>query len=234
VGFNGLFPKGESIMCTIYGYLYSARESITSPFPEFSSEVAEEGFKTLLQLKKELSSDEIFASDEEYNLILLYTQKILFSHFWDFEHNIQDYVMSPFPGRKKGISGSCIGGYLLGINKYISDEKIKAAAVVLEYFTSAEFQKEFVIKYYQSYSGMNKLYDDEEVCSYVDCKLIKSIQGIERPSAVIDNYESYSNKITNIISEFLYNGKPVTDTLREIDDFTKINYYSIKDSFLSF
>ena len=165
---------------------------------------------------------------------MLYTQKVLFSHFWDFEHNIQNYVISPFPGRKKGISGSCIGGYLLGINKYISDERKKAAAVVLKYFTSAEFQKKFVIKYYQSYSGMNILYDDEEVCSYVDCKLIKNIQGIERPSAIVDNYESYSNKITNLIFEFLYNGKSVTETLREIDDFTKISYYYIKYSFLNF
>jgi len=43
-------------MCTIYGFLYSARESIASPFPEFSSKVAEEGFNTLLKMKKELSS----------------------------------------------------------------------------------------------------------------------------------------------------------------------------------
>jgi len=43
-------------MCTIYGFLYSSRDNITSPFPELTSKSVEEGLNTLLKFKNELSS----------------------------------------------------------------------------------------------------------------------------------------------------------------------------------
>jgi len=180
-----------------------------------------------------VSIDEVYSSDEEYNYLMLYNQNILFSSFWDIDHNITNYKMSPFPGRIKGVNGSCVGGYLMGINKYIDDEKKRAAAEVITFFTSEYIQKEIILKKYQSFSGLFKLYDDKKVCTFTYCELIKSLQSIERPSSIINNYESYSNRFTSLVSDFLYHGKSTSSTMKELDDIIKIHYYSIKESYLS-
>jgi len=188
-----------------------------------------------LKLKKNIISvfkDEIFKIEEEYNIIMLYSESVLFSNFWDFDHNVPNYYMTPLPGKTEEVNGSIIGGYLFGINSYISDEKKAASAEVIKFLTSEYVQKEIILKYFRSYSGLFKLYDDEEVCSYTDCELIKNIQGIERPSSLIDNYEDYSSKYTTLISEFLFNNKPIKEVLSEIEDITKIYYFSIKTSTL--
>jgi len=161
---------------------------------------------------------------------MLNNESILFSNFWDFDHNVPNYYMTPLPGKTEEVNGSIIGGYLFGINSYISDEKKAASAEVIKFLTSEYVQKEIILKYFRSYSGLFKLYDDEEVCSYTDCELIKNIQGIERPSSLIDNYEDYSSKYTTLISEFLFNNKPIKEVLREIEDITKIYYFSVKTS----
>ncbi|OUM66702.1 hypothetical protein PIROE2DRAFT_6017 [Piromyces sp. E2] len=142
---------------------------------------------------------------------MLYSQSILFSNFWDFEHNVPNYYMSPLPGKTEDVNGSCLGGYLLGINNYISTEKKIAAAEIIKFLTSEYIQKEIILKSFKSYSGFFKLYDDPEVCSYTDCETIKNIQGIERPSSVIDNYEYYSSKYTDLISKFLFHNKPINE-----------------------
>jgi len=174
--------------------------------------------------------DDIFGIEEEYNILMLYSESVLFSNFWDFEHNVPNYNMTALPGKTEEVNGSCLGGYLLGINSYISDEKKAASAEVIKFLTSEYVQKEIILKYFRSYSGLSKLYDDEKVCTYTDCETIKRIQGIERPSSLIDNYEDYSIKYTNLISEFLFRGKPIEEVLSEIEDITKIYYFSIKSS----
>ncbi|OUM66701.1 hypothetical protein PIROE2DRAFT_6016 [Piromyces sp. E2] len=217
-------------MCSAYSFLYSYRDSKESPIPYINSKTAEEAFNKLLQIKTEISNDEIFKIDEEYNIKMLTEETILFSNFWDFEHNIPNYYMSPPPGKNEDVNGSCLGGYLLGINNYISNDRKLASAEIIKFLTSEYVQKEIILKYFKSFSGLFKLYDDPEICSYTDCELIKTIQGIERPSSVIDNYEYYSNKYTDLIAEFLFNNKSINEVLSEIEDITKIYDFSITSS----
>jgi len=161
---------------------------------------------------------------------MLYSETVIFSNFWDFEHNVPNYNMTKLPGKTDDVNGSIIGGYLLGINNYISNEKKLAAAGVVKFLTSEYVQKEIILKQFRNFSGLFKLYDDEEVCSYTDCEMIKSIQGIERPSTLIDNYEDYSSKYTNLLAEFLFDHKPIKEVLSEIEDITRIYFYSMKSS----
>jgi len=175
---------------------------------------------------------EIYASAEDYNILLLNTGKIIFANFWDIDHNIKNYQMSVIPGKKKGINGSCIGGFLIGMNKFISDEKKEAAAEVIRHLTSESVQKSIIIKYFHAFSGLSKLYEEKETCIEFECGLAKKIQGIERPSSLISDYNMYSRKMIDLISNFLYNNKPASETLEEMDKlFSK---YGPNDSSLSF
>ncbi|OUM66699.1 hypothetical protein PIROE2DRAFT_6014 [Piromyces sp. E2] len=217
-------------MASIYSLLYSYRDTKESKLPEFTSKNAVDALNKILEIKNELSTDDIFMTDEYYNSILLYNGNIIFSHFWDLDYHIPNYVISPLPGKYENVSGSCYGGYILGINNYITNEKKSASIDVLKFLTSEYIQKEIIIKKFETISGMHKLYDDKDVCSYVNCKLIKGLQGIERPSSLFENYNYYSTKITNLFSQFLYHGKSVQTVLREIDDITKIYDYTYTSS----
>jgi len=232
VGYNGYFPKTESSMCTLYSHLYSFRDEKDSPMPEYKSKNAIDGLNKLLEMKEKISSAEIYASAEDYNILLLNTGKILFANFWDIDHHIKNYQMSVIPGKKKGINGSCIGGFLIGMNKYISDEKKEAAATVIQHLTSESVQKSIIIKYFHAFSGLSKLYEEKDTCVEFECGLAKKVQGIERPSSLISDYNMYSRKMIDLIFNFLYNNKPVTETLDEMEKlFSK---YGPNDSSLSF
>ncbi len=72
----------------------------------------------------------------------LFNEKILFAKFWNLGEFIgSTYVKVPLPGNHEGISASTFTGQYLGINKYISEEKANAAAIVLQFLASKEFQK---------------------------------------------------------------------------------------------
>jgi len=82
-----------------------------------------------------------------YNLNLLLEGKALFVKFWTLTYNILNtipYTVSLLPGLNKGVSGSTIAGYNIGIIKDIVPEKKKAAITALMYMTSKEFQKKIL------------------------------------------------------------------------------------------
>ncbi|ORX81925.1 hypothetical protein BCR32DRAFT_299089, partial [Anaeromyces robustus] len=87
-------------------------------------------------------------------------------------------------------------------------------------------QKNVVIKKYFTYSALNSLYNDEEVCEILDCDLIKSVQGINRP--IVENYNDYSSKVINFFSDFLDDKMTAKELLTNIDDITRIYFFSIK------
>jgi len=77
-------------------------------------------------------------------------------------------------------------------------------------------------------SAVSEIYNDEEVCSYVDCEFFKSIQPISRPTNKYHDYPKYSETIRKYTYEFLYGNKTSNEVLKEIDDITRIYYISIK------
>ncbi|ORX80973.1 hypothetical protein BCR32DRAFT_268565 [Anaeromyces robustus] len=70
IAYNGLFNDSESGFCSIYEFIYSYRNSVDSPFPEFSSNEAINALEMIKRLKNEIASDD-------------YAEKIKF-HFFNF------------------------------------------------------------------------------------------------------------------------------------------------------
>jgi len=129
----------ENGICSIYEFIYSCRDTPEDPFPEINSETSKKALNLLKRIKNELSSDDIFKQGFMYNLNLLLEGKALFVKFWTLTYNILNlipYSMSLLPGLNKGVSGSTVAGYNIGITKNIAPEKIDAAITALRYMTS--------------------------------------------------------------------------------------------------
>ena len=131
------------------------------------------------------------------------------------------YYISPLPGLKEGINASCISGYNLIINNYISEEKKIASGKIIDFFLSKDIQKRNLIKY-GKYSAMDNIYEDQELCQNIDCKLFKSLQLIERPTHLPIDYDTYSFKFRIYLFEFFYNHAPIKDMLQKIEDIAAI------------
>ncbi|KAG4091624.1 hypothetical protein H8356DRAFT_1313100 [Neocallimastix lanati (nom. inval.)] len=132
-------------------------------------------------------------------------------------------------GKKEGISGSTIGGTNIGINNSIPTNRKKLAVDALQYMTSLKVQKKLMLNG-KLLSAINSLYDDPEVCQIIDCKLIKNIQPIARPSNITNNYDDYSMKFRKLMEEFLYENKSASETLMNIDNIVRIHHISIHSS----
>jgi len=84
-------------------------------------------------------------------------------------------------------------------------------------------------------TGVNSLYEDEEVCKVVDCKLFTSFQMIARPTSDVDNYNKYSKEFRDGIYSYLYGNNTIEEALEESSKVIK-NYNisgSIKTATLS-
>ncbi len=126
------------------------------------------------------------------------------------------YFKAPLPGNHEGISASTFTGQYLGINKYISEEKANAAAIVLQFLASKEFQKKVILENdHIYYSAIPSLYDDEEICSVVDCDLMKNIQPVLMP--IREDYDSFSNNIRHSIYKYLYEEASVNEAINNIN-----------------
>ncbi|OUM62402.1 hypothetical protein PIROE2DRAFT_11309 [Piromyces sp. E2] len=138
------------------------------------------------------------------------------------------YKITPLPGDKEGISGSCIGGYNLGISVYSDSEYRNASIEAFKYITSKEIQRKYVLENGIG-SAISDLYDEEGICEKVDCQFYKNVQPIGRYfNNINSNYDSYSERYRNYMYEFLYNNKSAEEVLEKIEDIYKIHYVSIK------
>lgn len=161
----------------------------------------------------------------------LFSGEAIFLNYWLLNPNHPFYDISILPGEKEGISTSCIGGYNIGINKYSSKEKQKAALEILKFITSKDIQKEYSTNF-GVYSGISSLYDDEEVCNIMNCELYKSLQPLPRPTIDNENYDEYSFFFRNYIYEYIFGNATVDEALNNIINLRKIYSISLntKDS----
>eukprot|EP00833_Pecoramyces_ruminatium_P001582 jgi/Orpsp1_1/1175614/evm.model.c7180000054534.1 len=219
--------------CSIYEFIYSCRNSKDSDFPEIISNETENALKLMKHVKEELDIDSPFQYSNFNSVTNLYDKKTIFSKFWNRPY-FSFYSKSILPGLKEGISGSTIGGYNIGINKYIKNENIIGALDILKFMTSRDIQRKIVVEM-KSYSAITSLYNEEEVCKVIDCELYKNIQHISRPTSNYYDYNLYSMKFRNYIYEFLFGNKEASKVLKNIDDITKIYYIPIsKESNIGF
>ncbi|KAG4085823.1 periplasmic binding protein-like II [Neocallimastix lanati (nom. inval.)] len=224
IGYNGEFTDDENGSNSIYEFINTFRDSPYDFFPGFRSRNAYEALVNLKIIKQEISSDEIFRSNKIFTLEKLYTGRVLFAKFENVVEEIFDsvYYKAPLPGKLNGVSGSFVYGKYLGIPNNISEEKKKAAAIVLSYLTSYEMQKKMSITYKQNfYSPIKYLYDDEEVCTNVDCGLMKMIQPVFMP--IREDYDSFAKNLRESIYDYLYNGATVEQALSNIEKYIELN-----------
>ncbi|KAL6633006.1 periplasmic binding protein-like II [Neocallimastix californiae] len=234
-GYNGLFPTNfdglTSSMCSAYQYIYSNRENKNSTFPEINSEIVIKSLNKLKEIKEKLSSDELFKLNEDETIKILMEEKnLLFATFWDsvLPKDFNLYIKSILPGRIDGISGSCLGGYNLGISDYIDEEHKKASIEVFKFIFSKEFQRDYIIKKYHQYSGIMELYKENETCSNFECDILTNLQFIERPIEM-KNYEEYELKFLEYFYKFLYYGKDIEKMVQKIEEITKFYYLKLKN-----
>jgi len=136
------------------------------------------------------------------------------------------YKRTPLPGWKKGISAAIVGGTNVSINLYSDEEKKKAAIEVVKFIISREELKKLVMEN-NILTGIMDLYDDEEVCSKIDCDLFKKVQMTTRYHYERKDYDDYASKIKGYFFEYLFGNKSVSEVLTKVNDITKIYTISL-------
>ncbi|OUM68442.1 hypothetical protein PIROE2DRAFT_3900, partial [Piromyces sp. E2] len=221
-----LKTNSEYGSCSIYQFIYSFKESIDSPFPEFSSQEAIEALEMLKKIKCELSLE--YESQERYTIQKLMNGEALFLNYWVYPMHSSVYKTSAHPGYKEGISGSITKFFNVGISKYIKSERKTAALEVLKHIISKEVQIKFTEKRVIM-PGATSLYYDEVACKSLDCEIYNTLQYIRRPTEKMSNYDHCSDQYRKYIYEFLYGNNTVTasEALQNVEDLTKIYYISL-------
>ncbi|OUM60150.1 hypothetical protein PIROE2DRAFT_14141 [Piromyces sp. E2] len=152
--------------------------------------------------------------------------EFLFMKYWynpDLDESLS-YNITKLPGGNKGITGSIIGGYNIGLGKNIDNNKKSAALKVLSFIASKEMQKKIIMNNH-SYSSIPSLYEDTEVCSKIDCEFFKSIQLVPRPKEKY--YDDYSEKFRNYIYEYIFNDKSLSEKIQNIININKFYWVTI-------
>jgi len=180
----------------------------------------------------------------------LYDGKAVFLNYWIPGEPLasmvkKHYNMTILPGRNEELSSTSESGFNIGINRLLeitesndknvtNAEKLEAAVRVAEFITSKDFHKMLCAKG-EVIPAMSSLFEDEDVCNAIDCDLLKNMQPIpeniyEKSGGIYNRYD-YELKFRNFASDYLFN-KDVSleDTLRKIEDITKIYYVPLNFS----
>lgn len=73
------------------------------------------------------------------------------------------------------------------------------------------------------------LYEDEEVCKIFNCEFFKSFQFISRViNKKVTDYDDFSKSFRYYIYQYLNDETSIDEALKNIDDITRIYYFSIK------
>ena len=166
-----------------------------------------------------------------YRTESLNNENSIFITFYNSNFN-SNYKKAINLGHKEGISGSTGVGYNLGISKYIDKENIRKAAIeAFKYITSKEVQRKLVMKGY-IFSIINSLYEEEDLCKKVDCEFFRRIQLVGRTVINRYNYDYYTTNYRKYVFDFVFGNNSISDTLKKIENLTKIYSISIdtKDS----
>lgn len=159
-----------------------------------------------------------------YSISKLMDGGAIFLKFWTFPKVNSVYDATILLGEKEGISGSSLGGYNIGINKNILDEKRDSALEAFKYITSWDTQKRYLINDHVL-SAIKDLYDDQEVCGNIDCNLIKSTQSFYN-----EYDEGFYKYFKRYIYDFLFENSSAEEALSKITEIKKIYYITLSPS----
>jgi len=163
---------------------------------------------------------------------ILYGSEItyLFIRYFYMMH-IPLYKASALPGQKEGVTGTFVKSTNLSIGKNISEDRKKAAVEYLKFVASKETQKKYIINNFL-YSAMTELYDEEDVCSIIECNVIKEASPLAVENNDIDYFadDIYIAKYRDYLLDYIYKDKPLSDAITKIDDMRKIYKFSLTTS----
>ncbi|KAG4105582.1 periplasmic binding protein-like II [Neocallimastix lanati (nom. inval.)] len=221
IGYSADISDTEEGFCSLYEYIYSYRNGISEPYPEITNPEVEEAMKTLKRLKNELGTYGMRSSNSDISQCLNSTN-CLFVKTWNNMPFKGNFTLTNLPGKVEGLSGSILGGYHLGVNKYITEEKKKKIAAVIEHIVEEESQKKISMQFgYQS--ALKDIYEDLFICGeYEQCQNFKTIQSILRPINVVENYKDYFKKYRNFLLKYLYEDSNLSECLSGIKYLTKV------------
>jgi len=152
----------------------------------------------------------------------------LFSRFFFSFYDPNTLTPSALPGAKEGVSGTIVIPNNIAVNRYIDDDRKEAAIEFIKFVGSKDIQKRFIINNYM-YSADMELYKDEEVCSVLNCDIIKDSYPFSFMSNDVKFFcdDNYHIKYRSKIFDYLYDNKPIDKVLKELDDETRVYSYSI-------
>lgn len=159
----------------------------------------------------------------------MYTEKTIFNHFYTCMI-IPNYTISLLPGKKEGINASIVGGYNIGINKYISKDKLDVSLEVIKYISSKQFHKDFIVKQLGYITPLEELYDDDEVCEIINCEMLRNVQYYFRPQASVKFYNMFSSRAIENIQNLIDGELTAEEMLTNINDITRIYYLDMKST----
>ena len=139
------------------------------------------------------------------------------------------FKATALPGQKEGVSGTIVSANNFAISKYISEEKKKAAVEFLKFVSLKETQKKYIINNFM-FSAITELYDDEEVCSVIECDIIKNAYPFSFMNNDVNLFgdDNYHDKYRKYMFDYIYRDKPIYEVLKKIEDITKIYTFSLE------
>jgi len=140
--------------------------------------------------------------------------------------NLKQYSVDILPGLHEGVSGSTLWGYNIGVPKTINEELKKRVGTVLSYILSEELQKKLILEF-NILSAISGIFNDKEICQSLDCHLFKKLQPVQRLSTELYSYDEYSEQFRNYFYDYLYGDKTAYESIKNIDDITKIYVVSL-------
>jgi len=145
-----------------------------------------------------------------------------------FDQLIHWLYLTKLPGIKEGISGTSIFGNNIGIIRNITDDKREASLEVLKYFIIKEKLKES-FKNRLGGIAVDELLDEEELCKDGICDIFKNAQFTVGPQNLRYKPENYRKRYQKYIYQYLFNeNKTLEETLKHINDITKVYYVSLR------
>jgi len=234
-GYMANLSDGEDGDCALLEILYSFREDKYKGLPEYDSKATKEALKKMRQIMNSVSSPEDFKKEFEGNMR---NRNFIFARTWDnLEIDTLHYIRkSRLPGKDNEVSASCINGVNISINKALEnqEEKKKAAAMVVQYFTSNYTQHDLVL-YFARHSAITNLYNKNthnHICDKYNCPLYNSIQGIVRPANDY-RYEDRSKRLRQYIYQYIYgdegsvNDELLDKVIQDVINISKVYNFKI-------
>ncbi|ORY16051.1 periplasmic binding protein-like II [Neocallimastix californiae] len=204
IGYNGLFSDDESGTLSLFEFFNSYRDSNYSPYPKVKSKETKDALIMIKKLKEEIASDDIFSRDMFYTIEQLFSNNALFLKFYYGEY-MPFFEVSAIPGKNENVSGSIASPFVISVSRYSNKEKQEAAIKALLFFTSKDIQKRYFIKNYYL-TGIDSLYDDEDVCKMVNCPAIKGAQPYSTTAYNVTEYsiDYYFAKLRQYSYEYIF------------------------------